>query len=53
MVKMDILIIGAGAAGLMVAYKLSAKYKNVIVLEARDRIGGRIHTIENNYGVKM
>ena len=48
MVKTDILIIGAGAAGLMAAYKLSAKYKNVIVLEARDRIGGRIHTIENS-----
>ncbi len=52
MVKTDILIIGAGAAGLMAAYKLSAKYKNVIVLEARDRLGGRIHTIENSSGVK-
>lgn len=43
----DILIIGAGAAGLMAAYKLSANGKKVIVLEARNRIGGRIHTIEN------
>ncbi len=32
----------------MAAFKLSTKYKNVIVLEARDRIGGRIHTIENS-----
>jgi len=47
MVKTDILIIGAGAAGLMAAYKLSVKFKNVILLEARDRIGGRIHTIGN------
>jgi len=53
MVKTDILIIGAGAAGLMAAYKLSAKYKNVIVLEARDRIGGRIHTIKSSMGDKI
>ena len=53
MVKTDILIIGAGAAGLMAAYKLSAKYKNVIILEARDRTGGRIHTIENSSGDKI
>jgi len=53
MVKTDILIIGAGAAGLMAAYKLSAKYKNVIVLEAHDRIGGRIHTIKSSRGDKI
>lgn len=53
MVKTDIIVIGAGAAGLMAAYKLSAKYKNVIVLEARDRIGGRIHTVENSFGDKI
>src|SRR5689334_13355845 len=40
----DILIIGAGAAGLAAARELSAAKYNVIVLEARDRIGGRIHT---------
>lgn len=40
----DILIIGAGAAGLAAACELSAANFNVIVLEARDRIGGRIHT---------
>src|ERR1043165_3091411 len=40
----DILIIGAGAAGLAAARELSAANFNVIVLEARDRIGGRIHT---------
>lgn len=41
----DIIIIGGGAAGLMAARTLSKKGKSVIVLEARDRIGGRIHTI--------
>jgi monoamine oxidase len=47
MEKSDILIIGAGAAGLMAAYKLSAGKKKVNVIEARDRTGGRIHTIQN------
>jgi monoamine oxidase len=40
----DVLIIGAGAAGLAAARELSSANFNVIVLEARDRIGGRIHT---------
>jgi len=40
----DVLIIGAGAAGLAAARDLSVAGRNVIVLEARDRIGGRIFT---------
>ena len=43
----DIIIIGAGAAGLMAAYQLSKAGKKVILLEARDRPGGRIHTIND------
>jgi monoamine oxidase len=42
---MDAVIVGAGACGLMAARKLSAAGKKVIVLEARDRIGGRIYPI--------
>ncbi|RVT96557.1 FAD-dependent oxidoreductase [Mucilaginibacter limnophilus] len=47
MEKTDILIIGAGATGLMAAYKLSKAGKTVTVLEARNRTGGRIHTLNN------
>ena len=43
---MDCIIIGAGAAGLMAAKILSAAGKKVQVLEAANRIGGRIHTIQ-------
>lgn len=47
MTTTDILIIGAGAAGLMAARELSKAGKKVIVLEARDRTGGRIHTVHD------
>jgi monoamine oxidase len=40
----DVIVIGAGAAGLAAARALAAKSKNVVVLEARDRIGGRVWT---------
>ena len=44
----EIIVIGAGAAGLMVARKLSREGKRVRVVEGRDRIGGRILTTEEN-----
>jgi monoamine oxidase len=50
----DILIIGAGAAGLTAARSLSRSCKSVVVLEARDRIGGRIHTLhEKDFSVPV
>lgn len=39
-----VLVIGAGMAGLAAAKKLREGGKQVVVLEARTRIGGRIHT---------
>src|SRR5579872_7556966 len=40
----DILIIGAGAAGLSAALELSRAGLRVEILEARDRVGGRMFT---------
>jgi len=42
---MKIIIVGAGAAGLMAAYELVRKGAEVVLLESLDRIGGRIHTL--------
>lgn len=38
------IVIGAGPAGLMAARTLSRQGRSVLLLEARDRIGGRCHT---------
>jgi monoamine oxidase len=43
--SVDVAIIGAGAAGLGAAHALEHSGLSVIVLEARDRVGGRAHTI--------
>lgn len=40
----DVIVIGAGAAGLMAARELLRAGRSVAVLEARDRVGGRIWT---------
>lgn len=40
----DVIIIGAGAAGLSAAALISRNARKTCILEARDRIGGRIHS---------
>jgi monoamine oxidase len=46
--RVDVLILGAGAAGLAAARKLVDAGVSLQVLEARERIGGRIWTIRPN-----
>jgi len=38
----DVIVIGAGAAGLAAARSLAARAYRVLLLEAQDRIGGRV-----------
>ncbi|HUO50042.1 MAG TPA: NAD(P)/FAD-dependent oxidoreductase [Candidatus Paceibacterota bacterium] len=47
----NIIVVGAGAAGLMAARELARAGKRVTILEARDRIGGRIFPLpEKDFG---
>src|ERR1700722_16446429 len=46
----EVLIIGAGVAGLTAARDLTAARVRVLVLEARDRLGGRVMTHHTSDG---
>jgi len=41
----DVVVIGAGVAGLSAAARLAAGGADVLVLEARDRVGGRARNL--------
>src|SRR5215208_4516868 len=43
-VEADACVVGAGYAGLTAAYRLMQAGRTVVVLEARDRVGGRVWT---------
>ena len=53
MKKFDVIIIGAGLAGLTTAYFLKKKGIKVAIIEASNSIGGRIDTITGSTGVTM
>ncbi len=47
--KHKVLVVGAGASGLAAAYELSQAGHDVLVFEARSRIGGRMHTLHEPF----
>jgi len=47
----DVVVIGAGIAGITAARDLAAAGKSVLVVEARDRVGGRAYTESKIFGV--
>jgi monoamine oxidase len=49
----DVCIVGAGYAGLTAARRLTQQGKSVVVLEARDRVGGRIWTYQLDDGTPI
>jgi monoamine oxidase len=49
--RTKVVIIGAGAAGVAAASKLDRNRFDVLILEAEDRIGGRIHDQQTDEGI--
>lgn len=47
-IESDIVIIGGGLTGLTLAYLLKEKEFTISIIEARDRLGGRIYTSTKN-----
>lgn len=45
---LDVAVVGAGAAGLAVAYALQKAGRSVQVFEAADRVGGRMRTLRHD-----
>ena len=46
-----VVVVGAGLAGLTAAYELGLAGFDVTVLEARDRIGGRVYTVRDPFQI--
>jgi monoamine oxidase len=51
--KFDVIVVGAGVAGLAAARRLKLQGASVLILEARRRIGGRVWTDTSMPGVSL
>ncbi len=51
--EVDIVIVGAGAAGIAAARRVAAAKRSFVVIEAADRIGGRCITDTRLFGVPL
>lgn len=47
----DVLVLGAGISGLAAAHALAERGVRPLVLEARERVGGRIYSLQTGHGV--
>jgi len=50
MTSTDVIIVGAGLTGLTLARNLTEQGIDFLVLEGRERVGGRIHSVETQCG---
>jgi len=48
-----VIVAGAGLAGLAAARDLEADGASVVVVESRDRVGGRVHTIRDGFEARQ
>lgn len=46
--KFDVIVVGAGLSGLASALELKKKGKSVLLVEARDRVGGRVFSFSSS-----
>ncbi|MFC4767812.1 flavin monoamine oxidase family protein [Effusibacillus consociatus] len=51
--KVDVVVVGAGIAGLTAAWEINRHNHNFVVLEARDQVGGRIQSVTTELGVTV
>ena len=50
-VDVDVVVVGGGLSGLQAAYDVQAKGLSCLVLEARDRVGGKTHSKPAGQGI--